>query len=87
LDPARLADLQRERVDPHVGVRAGIERAVAERLHGRVELGSHLGGPGLGDVLDPERLDQPVDAAGRHALDVALGHDLDEGPLGTPAWL
>jgi len=82
-DPARLAALQRERVHPHVRVGALVERPGAEGLHDLVERLRELGDLGLGDAGDPERLDQSVDPSGGHALHVALGHDLDERPLGS----
>ena len=83
-DPSALAHLLGERVQPHVGVRAGLERAGAEGLDGS-QLLCHLRDPGLGDPLDPELANQALDPAGGDAADVALGHDLDEGALGPTA--
>jgi hypothetical protein len=41
-DPAVLADLDRERVDPAERVRAGVERTLPEGADLGVEVGSHL---------------------------------------------
>jgi hypothetical protein len=42
---------------------------------------------GLGDSVDPQRLDEIVDLARANALDVGLDHDRVEGPLGASAGL
>jgi hypothetical protein len=87
LDSAGLADLQGERIDPHVGVGPAVEGSVAELPHRQVEVLGHLRYPRLRDALDAERLDQTVDATGRDPLDVALGYDRDQRSFGTPARL
>ena len=81
--PAALADLLGQRVHPHIGVGAGVQRPGAERLDLRVQ---HLGHPGhlrLGDPGDAERLDQLVHPPGRDPEQVAGGDHADQRLLGA----
>jgi len=78
-DPAAVAAPHVGRVEPDGWVRRGVERARPERLDHLVELAGDHRHLGLTDALDPEVLDEPLDAPRRHAADVALGdggHDL-----------
>jgi hypothetical protein len=86
-DPALLADPLGERVEEHVGVGPGVQRPVPERVHLLVQAGGESGHLGAGDALDAHGLDHVVHPAGRDALDVALGDNRREGPLGSPAGL
>jgi hypothetical protein len=72
-DPAALADLLGEGVHPQIGVGAGVEGSVAELSDHLVELGGRATHLGLRQRLDTQRLDQAVDAAGRHTPHIALG--------------
>ncbi len=85
-DPAALAHLVEERVEPEVGVGALIEGAVPELGHLLVEVLRELGDLGLAHPLDPHRAHEVVDAPGGHALDVGLADHRDERLLGAPAW-
>jgi hypothetical protein len=80
--PAVLADLHRDRIDPHECVRAGIQRALAKRRYLRVEVGGHLRDLRAGQRLDPE-LGQPLHPPGGHPQQVGGGHHADQGLLGT----
>jgi hypothetical protein len=84
-DAMVVAAADRERIDPHVRVRPGVQRPVAERGHLFVQGLGQLGGLGLAQPLHPEGLDQVLDPAGGHPGQVGLGHDRDQRPLGTPA--
>jgi len=66
-------------LEPRRRAERALVQVVAE-CYGRVELGSHLGDPGLGHVLDPDRLDQPVDAQ------AFRNRPLDGGPY-TYVWI
>jgi hypothetical protein len=64
-----------------------IERPIAERLDLHVEVGRHLRDLALGQLPDPELLNEFLDPPGRHPQQVTRGDHADEGLLGPPAVL
>jgi hypothetical protein len=54
--PAFFADLDRERVDPHEGVRPGIQRTLAKRRDLAIEVCCHLAELRTRQRLDPQLL-------------------------------
>jgi hypothetical protein len=81
--PAVLADLDRERVDPDEGVGAGVEGPLPERGDLRVEVAGHLRDPRARQRLDSELLGQPLHTAGRDAEQVCGGDHGDQGLFGA----
>jgi hypothetical protein len=86
-DPAGLPALDRQRVHPDIGIRAGVQRPGPERRHLGVQGLGQLGDLRLGQTLDAQRRHQPLDPAGRHPTHRALGDHRDQRPLGPPARL
>ncbi len=86
-DPAGVADLRVRRVGEQVRAGGVRERARAERLDLVVERGADPARLAPRERRDPERLDEVLDPAGGDPLDVRLGHDREERPLGAPARL
>jgi hypothetical protein len=86
-DPATLAHLVEERVEPDVGVGAGVEWTVAKLRDLLVEVLRELRDLGLGDPVDSHRLHEIVDATRRDAFDVGLADDRDERLFDAPARL
>src|SRR6266542_4946772 len=74
-DPAVLADLLGERIEPDVRVGSAVQRPAAEVLHRLIELLGHLRDARLGDPLDPEVTHQALDSPRRDAPDVGLAED------------
>jgi hypothetical protein len=72
--PAALTHLQHQSVGGDERVRAGVQRAGAERLDLLVQLAGHDADLALGQPGDAEGLDQPFHASGRHAEQVAGRH-------------
>ena len=79
-DAALVADAFDLRVQPLVRISA-IERPVAERLDLFVEAGPHPGDLVLREARKAHLLDQPIDLAGRDAVDVGLLNDGHQGLL------
>ena len=66
-DPAGLADLDRERVDPDVRVRACVERALPKRGDLGVKVRGHLRDLRARQRLDPELLGEALHSPGADA--------------------
>ena len=73
-DAAGLARLHVDGVEPDIGPGA-FQRAVEEGLHLVVDLATRSADLALGHAAHAHRLDELVDRAGRHALDVGLLDD------------
>jgi hypothetical protein len=86
-DSPALADLHRQRIDPHKRVRAGVQGPAPPGGHRVVELSTDPRDLRLGDPLQPHRTGHIVHPAGRHPLHVALGDHRGQRPLGPPARL
>ncbi len=86
-DAARFADLLAERVQPHIRVRASIQRPVPERIDARVEALSELTHLRLRQARDPHRLGDVFHPARRNALHVALRDDRDHRLFRPPSRL
>jgi hypothetical protein len=85
-DPTTLADLDHQGVQPHKGIRAGVQRPVAPRGNDLIELGAHPGDLRLADPIQPHRAGDVVDPPGRHTLHITLSHHRGQRPLGPPTW-
>jgi hypothetical protein len=85
-DPARLPDPLRLGVQPQlrVGARKGSLAEYGDRF---VQAAAQPADGVLAHRLQPQLLDQPVDLAGRDAVDPGLLHDRDQRLLGPPARL
>jgi hypothetical protein len=73
-------------VQPQVRIPA-LKRPLAEDPDLLVQAAAQPGDLVLAQVVQAHLLDQPVDLAGRDAVDVGLLDDRDQGLLGPPAWL
>ena len=80
---ATVADLDDLRVQPQIRMRA-LQRPLAERLDLIVQRPAHRADAVLAHAMDAELLDEPVDLARRHAVDVGLHHDRHDRLLTTP---
>jgi hypothetical protein len=78
-----LAHFQVERVQPHVGV-GRLERALAEPGDDLVQLAAEARDGALVDSRQAQSLDQLVDLARAHALEVGLLDHRHQRPLGLP---
>lgn len=78
---AALTHLLSQRVDPHEGIRAAVQRPAAELLHHAVELGGHRRDLRLGQAGDAHRLGQLLHPPRGDAQQVAGGHHRGERPL------
>jgi hypothetical protein len=76
----------KRRVEDHVRALV-LDRSGTERLDLLIQDLAQPADLGLGDAVDAERLDEVVDLAGRHTLDVGLDDDRVEPLLGAPARL
>jgi hypothetical protein len=85
--PARLADLNDQRVQPHEHVRASVQRPVAPGRDQLVQVAADPGDLGLGQAGHAHGLGDVLHPPGRDALHIALGHHRGQGPLGPPARL
>ena len=83
---AALSDLLDLAVEPHVGV-AALKRALAEHAHLLIEATAQPRDLILRHPRDPELLDEAVDLARAHAVDIGLLDDGHERLLGALAWL
>ena len=70
-DASGLAHLHISRIQPQIGPVA-LQRSIEEAVDLIVDLAAQPGDLALGDARHPHRLNQIVDRAGRHALDVGL---------------
>src|SRR6266852_9519481 len=86
-DPTTLADLDVRGVQPEIGIRLVAELPLTEGLDLGVERGADPADLALADRGDAERVDEILDPAGRHAQDIRLLDDREEGPLGAPPGL
>ena len=80
-DAAVLADLVVGGVEPDIGVRGIVERAVAEGGELVVELGADPADLAPAHVAATQRLHEGIDLAGADALDVGLLDDRQPGPV------
>ncbi len=85
--PAALADLLRQRVDPHEGVRAAVQPAGAEPLHHLVELGRHRADLRLAQAGDAEGGGELLHPPPRDAQQVGRCDDRGQRPLRAAAVL
>jgi hypothetical protein len=85
-DPAALADLVGEHVEPDVRLGTTVQRSATEGLD-RCRAPCPSARPGLRDPLDPEVAHQAFDAPRRDAPDVGPADDLDERWLRASARL
>jgi hypothetical protein len=83
--PAVLADLDRQRIDPHERVRPRIQRPLAERGDLGVEVRGHLRDLRARQALDPELLGEALHPPRGHAEQVGGGHHGNQGLLGAAA--
>ena len=74
-DAAAFADLHRQRIDPHEGVRRAVQRPGSPCLDDLVKVGADPADLAPADAVDAHRPRHVIDAAGRYALDVALRYD------------
>ena len=81
--PAPFANLEHQGVGGQEGVRAGIERAGANRLDSVVEFLGHHRHLRLGQTGDAQCFDEFVHPPGGHPEQVAGGHHRGQGPLGA----
>ena len=82
--PTLHPDLDDQRVQPHQHIGVGVQGPVAPGRHQLIQLGADPGDLGLGQAGDAHGLGDVLDPPGRDALDIALGHDRGQGPLGPP---
>jgi len=85
-DPARLPDPLHLGVQPQIRVGA-LKGSLAEYGDLFVQAAAQPADGVLAHRLQPQLLDQPVDLAGRDAVDIGLLHDRDQRLLGPPARL
>jgi len=85
-DPARLPDPLHLGVQPQIRVGA-LKRSLTEYGDLFVQAAAQPADGVLAHRLQPQLLDQPVDLAGRDAVDIGLLHDRDQRLLGPPARL
>ena len=78
---AVLADFDRQRISPHKGVRAGIQRTLAKRADLGVEVRGHLTDLRPRQRLDSQLLGQTLPAPGRYPQQIGGGHHGDQGLL------
>ena len=78
-----FADFDRQRISPHKGVRAGIQRPLAKRLDLGVEVRGHLTDLRARQRLHSELLGQPLHPPRRHAQQIRRGDHGDQGLLGA----
>ena len=83
---ARLPDALDLGVEPQIRI-ASFQRALAENLHLLIQSAAHARDLVLGQTSQAHLLDQAVDLARAHTVDVCLLHDRHERLLGAPAWL
>ena len=83
VDVPAVADLDDLGVQPQVRVRA-LQRPLPERLDLVVQRPAQRADAILAHGVDAELLDETVDLARRHAVDVSLHHDRDDRLLTTP---
>jgi hypothetical protein len=82
-----LPHLHHQRVGGDEGVRPGVQRSSAERLHLAIEISGHLRDLRLGQPGNAEGLDKLLHPARRHAEQIGGGDHADQGGLGPPASL
>ena len=82
-DASGLAHLHVGGVEPQIGPVA-LQRSIEEAVDLIVDLAAQPGDLALGDARHPHRLNQIVDRAGRHALDVGLLDHRSQRLLGHP---
>ena len=83
--PAAFAALDHQRIGPHIRVRAGIKRSVAELGHGVVQFPGQLRHLRLRQRRNPQRLDQALDLTSGYPPHIGFGHHLHERPLASGA--
>jgi len=85
-DPAVLTDALDLRVQPQVRVGA-VQRAPSERVDLLIQPAAHVRDLVLGEPPEAHLLDQPIDLARAHAVDVRLLNDRDQRLLRAAARL
>ena len=86
-DPAGLPALDGQRIQPHIGIGAGVQWPGPERRHLAVQGLGQLRDLRLRQALDTQRRHQPLHPPGRHPTHIALGDHRDQGPFASPARL
>jgi hypothetical protein len=82
--PAALADLLGQRVDPHEGVRPGVQRTGPELGDHLIQLGGHDADLRLGQLRHPEGLGELLHPPRRDAQQVRRRDHGGQCPLGPP---
>ena len=85
-DPARLPDPLHLGVQPQIRIGAG-QWPLTEHADLLVQAAAQPGDLVLAHAVQPQLLDQPVDLAGRHPVDIGLLDDRDQGLFSPPARL
>jgi hypothetical protein len=84
--PVELSYFVEGRIEDHIGALV-LDWAGAKRINLVVERLAQPADLGLRDAVDPQRLDEIIDLARAHALDVGLDHDRVQRSLGAPTRL
>jgi hypothetical protein len=82
-DPPAVSDLDLFGVEPQVGVGA-VQRPLAKQLDLLIQRPAQRRYTVLGHPVDPQLLDQPVDLASAHPVDIRLQHDRHDRLLTAP---